>query len=91
MNPYVKYVESINNNRLELIFENGEHRIFDVTPYLARGIFSRLTNPAVFRAVRVVSGSVEWPGGLDLSYDTLYIESRPISTEDFQVVDKVSG
>jgi len=26
----------------------------------------------------VVVGSVEWPGEVDLSYDTLYLESRPI-------------
>lgn len=91
MNPYVKSVESIDDNRLDLIFENGEHRIFEVTPYLSRGIFSRLKNPAVFRAARVVNGSVEWPGGLDLSYDTLYIESRPISSEGILTADTTSG
>jgi hypothetical protein len=26
----------------------------------------------------VVFGSVEWPGEVDLSYDTLYLESEPI-------------
>ena len=38
----------------------------------------RLRDLAIFRAARVVAGSVEWPGGLDLSYDTLYLESEPI-------------
>ena len=63
--------------QLELIFENGEQRIFDVKPYLKRGVFVRLQNRATFQAVRVVAGSVEWPGELDLSYDTLYLESQP--------------
>ena len=31
---------------------------------------------SVFRSVRVVAGSVEWPGGIDRSYDTLYLEGR---------------
>ncbi len=84
MNPYVKSVEIVDEERLDLVFENGERRLFDVKPYLSRGIFSRLKNPSLFRAARVVSGSVEWPGGLDLSYDTLYIESRPVSPEDFK-------
>jgi hypothetical protein len=46
--------------------------------------FIRLQNHALFQAARVVAGSVEWPGGLDLSYDTLYLESQPteaIATE----------
>ena len=79
MNPQVKQVRSLENYQLELIFENGERRIFDARPYLQKGIFVRLRNHAVFCAVRVVAGSVEWPGELDLSYDTLYLESRPVA------------
>lgn len=79
MNPYVLNVQPLNNHLLDLTFENGERRIFDVTPYLYRGIFVRLRNQATFRAVRVVAGSVEWPGELDLSYDTLYLESQPVT------------
>ena len=78
MNPYVKQVRPLEDYELELIFENGEQRIFDVKPYLKRGVFVRLQNRATFlQAVRVVAGSVEWPGELDLSYDTLYLESQP--------------
>ncbi len=77
MNPYVKTVMALDNYQLALVFENGEERIFDVKPYLQRGVFAKLENLARFRAVRVVAGSVEWPGELDLSYDTLYLESQP--------------
>ncbi len=77
MNPYVKQVRPLENYQLEVIFENGERRIFDVKPYLQRGVFVRLQNRATFQTVRVVAGSVEWPGELDLSYDTLYLESQP--------------
>ena len=79
MNPYVKHVRPLDDFRLEVVFENGERRLFDVQPYLQRGRFGRLQNRAVFRAARVVDGSVEWPGELDLSYDTLYLESQPIA------------
>ncbi|MCX7046577.1 MAG: DUF2442 domain-containing protein [Candidatus Sumerlaeota bacterium] len=64
---------------LELVFESGERRIFDMKPYLSLGVFTHLQNRAVFKAARVVAGSVEWPGDLDLSYDTLYLESQPIA------------
>ena len=77
MNPFVIEVHPLEHFRLEVLFENGERRIFDANPYLERGIFVRLRNRATFRAARVVAGSVEWPGELDLSYDTLYLESTP--------------
>lgn len=79
MNPYIKSVRAYHDYRLELVFENGECRIFDLAPYLERGVFTRLKNRALFRAARVVAGSVEWPGEIDLSYDTLYLESQAVS------------
>jgi hypothetical protein len=80
MNPYVKSVRPLDDYLLEVAFENGERRIFDAKPYLYRGVFVRLQNRALFQAARVVAGSVEWPGELDLSYDTLYLESEPITS-----------
>ena len=77
MNPHVKYVRPLDNYELEVSFENGESRRFDVKPYLGRGIFVRLRDLALFRGVRVIAGSIEWPGGLDLSYDTLYVDGKP--------------
>ena len=79
MNPYVKHVCPREDYQLEVVFENGEQRIFDAKPYLQRGVFARLQNRATFRAARVVAGSVEWPGALDLSYDTIYLESQPLA------------
>ena len=78
MNPHVKSVHAVDDYELEVSFDNGETRRFDVKPYLDRGIFVRLRDHDAFRAVQVVAGSVEWANGLDLSYDTLYLEGRPI-------------
>ena len=79
MNPQVKQVRPLENFRLKLTFENGEQRVFNARPYMGKGVFVRLQDCAAFRAARVVAGSVEWPGDLDLSYDTLYLASRPIA------------
>ena len=79
MNPHVKQVRPLEDYQLEVIFENGEQRLFNMKPYLQKGVFVRLQNRAVFRSARVVAGSVEWPGELDLSYDTLYLESQPMA------------
>ena len=82
MNPYVKIISPQNDFMLDIIFENGERRVFDLKPYLFKGVFTCLQNPALFCAARVVAGSMEWPGELDLSYDTLYLESLPASKVD---------
>ena len=78
MNPYVKSVKPQENFCLLLTFENGEKRIFDLKPYFGKPVFARLKNIALFKTARVVSGAVEWQGEVDLSYDTLYLESRPV-------------
>jgi len=77
MNPKVRAVTPLPKHRLLLDFLNGEQRVFNLTPYLSRGVFQILKNPTAFASARVVAGSVEWPGGIDLSYDTLYVESLP--------------
>ena len=80
MNPYVKSVRPQEDYQLWLTFENGEKRIFDVKPYLDKGVFIRLKKVAEFKIARVVSGSVEWRGEIDLSNDTLYLASTPAQT-----------
>jgi uncharacterized protein DUF2442 len=78
MNPYVKSVKPQEDYCLLLTFENGEKHEFDLKPYLEKPVFRQLKNTALFQTARVVSGSVEWHGNIDLSYDTLYLESTAI-------------
>jgi len=81
MNPHVKNLTPLPDHRLPLNFENGETRVFDAAPYLERGVFKRIRHPGLFALARVLAGSVEWPGKIDLSYDTLYPEPQP-ATQD---------
>ena len=48
MNPYVKKVKTLDNYCLKLWFENEEQKIFDLKPYLNKGIFSKLKNVSLF-------------------------------------------
>ncbi len=73
MNPSVVNVEAEDDYKLAITFENGERRIFDVTPYLDKGVFTELKNVNYFRRVRVAFGAVEWPHEQDFSHDTLYL------------------
>jgi len=64
---------------LEVSFDTGETRLFDARPYLQRGMFRRLQDPALFRRAYVTCDTVCWPDGLDLAPETLYDRSVPVS------------
>jgi len=66
---------------LRLTFTNGERRLFDVRPYLGKGVFRQLQDYERFSQVRVVAGTVEWPGEIDLCPDTLYEKSERLHDE----------
>lgn len=78
MNPRVKAVKPISDYRLILTFENNEIKIFDVSPYLTKGVFRELTDLRLFNAVRPMLGSIAWANGQDFCPDTLYLDSEPL-------------
>lgn len=75
--PNVKQVFPLPEQRLEIHYENGEIRIFDVTPYIKGGWYGKLANPDVFATVRPVGDTVEWDGGQDIAPHELYDLSTP--------------
>ena len=76
MNPKVVTVDPLPGYFLKLRFESGEVKLFDVKPYLDKGVFQELRDIEYFNQVRVSFGSVEWPREQDLSRDTLYLLGR---------------
>ncbi|WP_195941128.1 DUF2442 domain-containing protein [Romboutsia sp. 1001713B170131_170501_G6] len=71
----VKEVKPIDNYKLILTFENNEIKIFDMNPYLDKGIFQELKDENLFKAVRVSFDSIEWPNEADIDPETLYEDS----------------
>jgi hypothetical protein len=68
-------VEPLEDYRLLLTFDNGERRVFDVTPYLDSKLFAPLRNPALFKTVRLNPITIEWIGNIDIAPEELYIDS----------------
>jgi hypothetical protein len=62
-----------------LVFQDGDIRVFDMTPYLDTGIFRELRSAEVFETARVHFGTVEWQNGADFDPESLYIEGKKIS------------
>lgn len=63
---------------LDIAFNDGSKRRFDVKPLLAFEAFESLRNPKAFKAIRNGGYFVEWECEADLSADTLYLESTSI-------------
>ena len=68
------------NPDFTITFTTGENRVFDVKPFMNKGIFKELQDPGLFNSVKPFLGSIQWKDGQDLCPDTLYMDSLP-STE----------
>jgi len=68
-------VKALENYKLLLTFENGEKRIFDMKPYLDKGIFRELKDEKKFSSVRISFDSIEWCNQADLDPEFLYKKS----------------
>lgn len=71
----VKDVKALEDYKLQLTFKNDETKIFDVSPYLDKGIFKTLKDINIFNSVRVAFDSIEWSNGVDMDPETLYEDS----------------
>jgi hypothetical protein len=71
----VKAVKPLENYLLEITFSSGEHRLFDMRPYLDKGIFKELKDFSYFKQASISYGTVKWPHEQDISPMTLYLKS----------------
>lgn len=75
----VTAVKANDDFSLELRFSDGSVRRFDTKPYLDYEVFCELKDLNYFRKVDLAFGTVRWPNEQDISPETLYIESLPVS------------
>ena len=69
--------------RMEIHFDNGECRLFDVKPYLHGEWFLQLLDVNVFNQVKIDGLSVSWPDGQDIAPDCLYVNAYKNETVGF--------
>jgi len=69
-----------NDFTLDLKFDDGSVRQFDVKPYLDYEVFRELKDQSCFKKARVAFGTMQWPNEQDISPETLYLESTIIKS-----------
>ena len=57
---------------IEVTFDNGEVKVFDVKPYIKGTWYGQLEDINYFNAVMTDGYTVVWPNGQDLCPDELY-------------------
>lgn len=75
--PDAVSVDVLTDHVLRVRFSDGQLRLFDAKPLLARKCYKDLRSDAVFRTAHVELGVIVWANGSDLDPDWLYADSVP--------------
>jgi hypothetical protein len=82
MTPNVIQVTVLQDYKLQVHFENGELKIFDMSSYLQYPAFSDLSYDNLFARAKVLNGTVVWTDEIDISPDTLYLKGETINSSE---------
>jgi len=80
--PDVVDLEILLDYKLKVTLSNGKTGIFNVTPYLERGIFTELKDYAYFKRARIEFGTVVWPHEQDFSPETIDLKMEEIGPNE---------
>ncbi len=67
----IRYIEAY---KFQAKLSNGVEGIFDVSPYINKGIFTQLKSFSYLKQVRINFAGICWPNGQDFSADTIEYE-----------------
>jgi hypothetical protein len=77
----VKRVKANNDYTLSVELTDGRSGIFDVKPYLDKGVFTQLKDINYFKQVKPFFCGIIWPNEQDVSADTIAYELKQHNTE----------
>jgi len=76
----VKKVNANNDYTLFVELSDGRSGIFDIKPYLEKGVFTQLKDKNYFKQVKPLFCGIVWPNEQDLSADTIACELKQNET-----------
>jgi len=74
LTPKINSLKAMPDHKLEVCYETGERKIYDVTPHIWGSWFGLLADEKYFRSVRLLPDGyhIEWPDGQDLDPQVIY-------------------
>ncbi|MBS3908518.1 MAG: DUF2442 domain-containing protein [Actinobacteria bacterium] len=79
MTPDVIEFEILTDYRIKVILSSGKTGVFNVAPYLDKGIFTELKDYSYFKRARIEFGTLVWPNEQDFSPETIEIKMEEIA------------
>ena len=73
-----KLVTPLSNYCIYVQIEDGRQGVFDMKPYLERGVFNELKDVHYFNQVGILFGAVTWPHEQDIAPETLLAGLKPL-------------
>ena len=77
----VKLVKPLPDFCIYVETENQQKGVFDLKPYLDKGVFKELKNIHYFNQVGILFGAVTWPHEQDIAPETLLAEMVLVDAE----------
>lgn len=74
------FVKPLCNYEIYVEIQDGTKGVFDLKPYLEKGMFRELKNVDYFNSVNILLGAVSWPNGQDIAPDTLLSELKTVTS-----------
>jgi hypothetical protein len=74
-------VKPLTDYRIYVEIRDGRKGIFDLKPYLDRGVFRELRDVHYFNQAGILLGAVTWPHEQDIAPETLLAEMVPIDPD----------
>ncbi|MBS3908716.1 MAG: DUF2442 domain-containing protein [Actinobacteria bacterium] len=79
MTPDVIEFEILTDYRIKVTLSSGKTGVFNVAPYLDKGIFTELKDYSYFKRARIEFGTLVWPNEQDFSPETIEIKMEEIA------------
>lgn len=77
----VLVVKPKSDYRIYVEIKDGRKGIFDMKPYLDKGVFQELKDTNYFKRVSIEYGAVTWPNQQDIAPESLLAGMLPVSVE----------
>jgi hypothetical protein len=82
----VRAVAPLDGFKALVTFDNDSRKEIDLEPFLHGPVFEPIrNNPALFRSMKIVGGTIAWDNGADIDPDVLYYGLKPAWMEQAEI------